>query len=182
MMTMVVAVMTPAPMIADAPRTMIRRDDPAARRQIIGGIVVVIGVIVIVGIVVPNPSNQNAPEMVTMGERMAAMPAAASRRGVECAVTTAERAVAAESAMPTMPAANFDLQVVGNDTLLTEYGLSRDAASARRPATTGSDKNTARASPSNRSDPGTQPRKTPRRTCKSVMCESPTIPNVHGDI
>jgi len=63
--------------------------------------------------------------MVTTGERMAAMPAAASRRGVECAVTTAERAVAAESAMPTMPAANFDLQVVGNDTAVDRIRIEQ---------------------------------------------------------
>lgn len=112
-------VMAPEAMIADLPRTMAGYDDAAAGRHIITGISVIVGVVVVIRIVVPDASNEDAPDVMPVSEPMSTMPAATDSRGTGMEGTAMERraTATAEPAMSsTMSAAtNFDHGIVGRD-------------------------------------------------------------------
>ena len=105
-------VRTPGAMIADdLLRTMAGYDDAAAGRRVITGIFVIVGIVVIIRIVVPDASDEDAPDVMAASEPMSAMPAAADKRG-----TGMERgAMSRRATATTMSAVNFDHGIVGRD-------------------------------------------------------------------
>ena len=125
-----VVVVAPGPVAADTTRTKIGHYDTAARGHVISWVIVV-RVIVIVRIIVEDAADEDAPEVVPVGEPMAAMAKAAITKaastdrwaGAQGAAVNGSGAAEAPatnepttmSAMPTMPAADFNHQAVGND-------------------------------------------------------------------
>jgi hypothetical protein len=112
-------VMAPGAIIADRLRTMAGYDDAAAGRHIITGISVIVGVVVVIRIVVPDASNEDAPDVMLVSEPMSTMPAATDKRwtGMECTAMKRRATATAEPAMSSTmsAAANFDHGIVGRD-------------------------------------------------------------------
>ena len=79
--------------MADSPRTMFGHYDAAARRRVVG--IVIVGVIVI-RIVVPDAADEDAPEAMAVSEP-----------------TAVEAAMTAKSAVSTMSTADFDRGIAG---------------------------------------------------------------------
>jgi hypothetical protein len=117
-------VKTPGAMIADLLRTMAGYDDAAAGRRVITGIFVIVGIVVIIRIVVPDASDEDAPDVMAASEPMSAMPAAADKRGTgmergamsrRATATKPAMAAAVTTTATTMSAVNFDHGIVGRD-------------------------------------------------------------------
>jgi len=118
-------VRTPGAMIADdLLRTMAGYDDAAAGRRVITGIFVIVGIVVIIRIVVPDASDEDAPDVMAASEPMSAMPAAADKRGTgmergamsrRATATKPAMAAAVTTTATTMSAVNFDHGIVGRD-------------------------------------------------------------------
>jgi hypothetical protein len=116
-------VMAPEAIIADLPRTMAGYDDAAAGRHIITGISVIVGVVVVIRIVVPDASNEDAPDVMPVSEPMSTMPAATDSRGTGMEGTamerrttdTAEPAMSSTMSSTMSSAANFDHGIDARD-------------------------------------------------------------------
>jgi hypothetical protein len=114
-------VMSPGAMIADLPRTMAGYDDAAARRRVITGIFIIVGIVVIIRIVVPDASDEDAPDAMPLREPMSTTPTATDKRwtgmertAMKCRATATPASTTEAAMSSTMSAAaNFDHGIVG---------------------------------------------------------------------
>jgi len=129
MVTPSVMVVAPRAMNAKLLRTIFGLDDAAAGGCGIGRIFLVIRVIVIVRVIVPNTSDEDAPEVTPVGEVTAAVTGTAAddrrtgagraalirRAALEAAAVSGMSTVSAMATRPAVATPNFDRYSVGRD-------------------------------------------------------------------